>query len=228
MTDIKQEIEEFPLPVNIQFRRNEFEQYDDSLVDVIDSQSKVQQRLYIDSDYIVNVRTNDFYNDELKIHLKLDDSMVILFYSNNQLSKSYLNAFLRLQQDVPTVTYGVVNCLTEKNVAEAFKNLNNDIDHPFHWARLRSYPFILVYRKGWPQAFYKGKPFYNELKDFCMNKVAGRDYKNTDEPLSPIEEQELLYEEEQTYKKEKVEEEPEIIFTPGSIMNSNAVEIYDP
>ena len=114
MTDIKQEIEEFPLPVNIQFRRNEFEQYDDSLVDVIDSQSKVQQRLYIDSDYIVNVRTNDFYNDELKIHLKLDDSMVILFYSNNQLSKSYLNAFLRLQQDVPTVTYGVVNCLTEK------------------------------------------------------------------------------------------------------------------
>lgn len=230
MTDAKEEIQDLQLPVNIQFRRNYFEQYEDNLVDVIDNQSKVEQRLYIESDYIVNIRTNDFYNDELKIHLKLDGNLVILFYSNNKLSRGYLNAFLRLQQEVPTVTYGVVNCLTEKNIAKAFKDLNGDIDHPFHWARLRSYPFILVYRKGWPQAFYKGKPFYNELKDFCMNKVTGRDYKSTDEPLSPIEEEELLYEEEETYKKvkEEVEEEPKIVFTPGSIINNNAVEIYDP
>jgi hypothetical protein len=47
-------------------------------------------------------------------------------------------------------------------------------DHPFHWATSRPYPFIIVYRRGYPVNFYDGPGDIGIMVNFCMN-VANMD-----------------------------------------------------
>jgi hypothetical protein len=53
----------------------------------------------------------------------------------------------------------------------------SDRDHPYNWVKNRpkveenesKFPFILLYRKGFPQSFYEGNLDEKSFMEFCMN-----------------------------------------------------------
>jgi len=66
------------------------------------------------------------------------------------------------------------NLQFEKKVGENFKKLRDkkNFSHPFHWARYQRVPFAIVYRDGWPQGFYNGGFFLQDLLTFVIDKVS--------------------------------------------------------
>jgi len=123
---------------------------------------------FSDTDFTVNSR-------EL-ICINFDDCILILFYNNNIESTNLAKIWVDASSQTPGFIFGAVNLQTEKKIAENFAKLNSDPNHPYNWAALRQTPFILVYRKGWPTAFYNGSRSTQAIIDYTMTLACRADY----------------------------------------------------
>jgi hypothetical protein len=56
----------------------------------------------------------------------------------------------------------------DRKIKHRFEELDDE-DSPYYWARYTHTPFILTYRKGFPQAFYNGKIDSKHLKFYFEN-----------------------------------------------------------
>jgi len=90
-----------------------------------------------------------------KVAMVWDNCLIVLFYGENKESKDLMRIFLIAARQSAGIVFGACNLISEREVARAFVDIGNGA-HPFHWARLQGYPFIMVYRKGYPAAFYNG------------------------------------------------------------------------
>jgi hypothetical protein len=133
-------------------------------------------------DNVKQFRDTDFtINSRELICLNFDDCILILFYNNNVESTNLSKIWVDASSQTPGFIFGAVNLQNEKKIAENFAKLNQDPNHPYHWAALRQTPFILVYRKGWPTAFYNGSRSSQAIIDYTMTLACRADYHEHDQ-----------------------------------------------
>lgn len=127
------------------------------------------------SNSIKRLRESDFALETRdKICLYDDACNIVYFYTESPDSKRILSVFRTVAESVAGPIFSACNVMLEKNIAAAFMEISNIKDHPFNWATTRPYPFIVVYRHGYPVNFYDGPGDVNIMINFCMN-VANMD-----------------------------------------------------
>ena len=123
------------------------------------------------------LRESDFHLDTKElICLKIEDTIIVLFYGDNQESERLCEIWQDASTEAINMYYGACHLGLERRVTENFKRLNEDPNHPHYWARLQGWPFILVYRRGWPKAFYNGQRATQPLIDYALTLATKPDY----------------------------------------------------
>jgi len=131
---------------------------------------------------VKRLREQDFsLNSKEKIGITFDDCMLVLFYVDNMESQHVAQIWAEAAAQISGPIFAACHMNSERKVAEAFTALNMDNNHPFHKFALKQYPFIIVYRKGWPKAFYNGDRTTQEFIDFAMTLACSADYVEQDQ-----------------------------------------------
>lgn len=142
----------------------------------------VVQRLSFSSEYIKRLDASDFnLNAREFITLRYDDCILVLFYVENTESYQLANIWSISAAQVVGPAFAAINMVSDRRVAEAFTRLRSDGNNPLQWAALRQYPFILVYRKGWPTAVYNGPREVQALIDYAMTLACQAAYYETEQ-----------------------------------------------
>lgn len=115
-------------------------------------------------------------NREL-INIVYEECILVLFYLDNEESKELVKIWSNASSQVAGAQFGAVHLGLEKRIAKNFNSLNMDSNHPYHWARLQQVPFIMVYRKGWPVAFYNGHRATQPIIDYALTLACRGDYR---------------------------------------------------
>lgn len=138
------------------------------------------QRLTFSSETIKRLTADDFdLSSKELITLKYDDCILILFYTENTESQQLAPIWAIVAQQTAGPVFAAINMLSERKVAEAFTRLKADGSNPLHWAALRQYPYILVYRKRWPVAVYNGPREVQALVDYALTLACEAGYYET-------------------------------------------------
>jgi hypothetical protein len=137
----------------------------------------VVYRLTFSSETVKRLSTDDFdLTSRELIALKHDECTLVLFHVENTESYQLANIWALAAQQVAGPVFAAINMLTERKVAEAFTKLKGDGSHPLHWASLRQYPFIMVYRKRWPVAVYNGPREVQAIIDYALTLACEAGY----------------------------------------------------
>jgi len=132
---------------------------------------------YFSQNNIIMLTAADFsLNSKEKVAIKYEDCMLVLFYGEDAESIALMKIFSLVGQEIRGPVFGGVNLLAEPAIARAFTQISQDGTSVFPWLKLQGYPFIVVYRKGIPCAFYNGDLDVNALKDFSISKACNADY----------------------------------------------------
>ncbi len=121
------------------------------------------------------LKERDFLLDSReKLSYIYDDPTLILFYDASIFSQTLQPIFLEaaIATGVNPV-FAAVNLTTEIDIASKLGYLRMTVDHPLHWVGVATPPFVIVYRWGWPQAFYNGE-YSPELLNQYAIKLAGQ------------------------------------------------------
>jgi hypothetical protein len=141
---------------------------------------EVVHRLSFSSEAVKRLTGEDFnLASKEMITLKFDDCILVLFYVENTESYELANIWALAAQQVAGPVFAAINMLSDRKVAEAFTRLKSDGSNPLHWASLRQYPFILVYRKGWPVAIYNGAREVQAIIDYSLTLACQAGYYET-------------------------------------------------
>jgi hypothetical protein len=142
--------------------------------------SDVIYRMTFSSETVKRLTADDFdVSSKELIPLKYDDCILVLFHTENTESYQFADIWALVAQQVAGPIFGAINMLSERKVAEAFTRLKSDGSHPLHWAALRQYPFVLVYRKRWPVAVYNGPREVQALIDYSLTLACEAGYYET-------------------------------------------------
>lgn len=140
----------------------------------------VVYRLAFASETVKRLSADDFdINSKELVTLKYDDCILILFHTENTESYQLANIWALVAQQVAGPVFAAINMITERKLAEAFTRLKSDGSHPLHWASIRQYPFIMVYRKKWPVAVYNGPREVQALIDYSLTLACEAGYYET-------------------------------------------------
>jgi hypothetical protein len=120
-------------------------------------------------------------DDRDKIGLKSPNCTLILFYGENTESKRLLNVWNAAASQAAGPTFAAVNLMVEKDLATAFTELQSNGSHSLHWAGLQGIPFIMVYRNGWPVAFYNGERAVQPIIDYALTLACQANYREPDQ-----------------------------------------------
>ena len=121
--------------------------------------------------------TADFdVQDRSLITIRETDCILVLFYIENQESIDLARLWLVAASQVAGPIFGGINLQVETPVATAFARLRSTGGHGLHWAGLRQLPFILVYRNGWPVAFYDGPRDAATIADYALTLACQANY----------------------------------------------------
>lgn len=143
----------------------------------VDTPPDVVQRLTFSSESIKRLSSEDFNTTERElITLKYDDCILVLFYIENVESHQLASIWALAAKQAVGPIFAAINMLTERRVAEAFTRLKSDGSHPLHWASLRQYPYIVVYRKRWPVAIYNGPREVQAIIDYALTLACQAGY----------------------------------------------------
>lgn len=161
---------------------------------------KLKKRTYIDYLYLQELSDSDFdvdtstminlitaipYNEGVGkggrekmegSQLQGDRPYFILFVDQSPESQKYLQMWLKMAETVKNeyCVMAYVNLTFQKKLDRNFKTLSRKSmsSHPFYWARYQATPYALVYRDGWPQGFYNGGFFFQDMLNFIVTVVS--------------------------------------------------------
>jgi hypothetical protein len=126
---------------------------------------------------VKRLRESDFALETRdKICLYDDACTLVLFYTESPDSKKILNVFKTVAETVAGPLFAACNVLLEKKIAEGFMEISAIRDHPFNWTATRAFPFILIYRRGYPVNFYDGPADIPILTNFALNIACMPDF----------------------------------------------------
>ncbi len=138
---------------------------------------EIVHRLSFSSETVKRLTGDDFdLNSKEHIGLKYDDCILVLFHVENTESYQLADIWALAAQQVAGPIFAAINMLSERKVAEAFTRLKSDGNNPLHWAALRQYPFIMVYRRGWPTAVYNGPREVQAIIDYALTLACEAGY----------------------------------------------------
>src|SRR3989304_6784319 len=141
---------------------------------------EVVYRLSFAAETVKRLSSDDFNLDSKDlITLNDDNCILVLFHVENTESYQLANIWALVAQQVAGPIFAAINMLSERKVAEAFTRLKSDGSHSLHWASLRQYPFIMVYRKRWPVAVYNGPREVQALIDYSITRACEAGYYET-------------------------------------------------
>lgn len=137
----------------------------------------VIHRLTFSSETVKRLTTEDFdLGSKELVALKYDDCILVLFHVENTESYQLADIWALVAQQVAGPVFAAINMLSERKVAEAFTRLKSDGSNPLHWASLRQFPFIMVYRKRWPVAIYNGPREVQAIIDYSLTLACEAGY----------------------------------------------------
>jgi hypothetical protein len=136
------------------------------------------QSFTLPSSYAVKrMREEDFALDTRdKICIFDDNCTLILFYDEKFESKKMLGVFKTAAEATMGIRFGACNLMLERRMAESFTELAVMKDHPFSWCSVRTTPFVLVYRRGYPVNFYDGPVDAQTLSTFALTTACKTDF----------------------------------------------------
>jgi len=137
-------------------------------------QSNLVSRTFFSDGDVRTLKESDFFDNSVR--LKYDDCILILFYVENIESINLAEIWASAANQVAGPVFAACNCLVEKKVSQAFTKLSSDRNDPLNWAGLKGFPFILVYNKSWPQAFYNGERVTGSILDFSLTLACHSEY----------------------------------------------------
>ena len=136
------------------------------------------QNITLPNSYAIKRLTDDDFalDTRDKICLYSDACTLVLFYTESPESKKVLSVLKIVAETIPSISFGACHMLLEKRVAEAFMSLRTKPDHPLSWCSERTFPFILIYRNGFPVNFYDGPADPEIMTSFCLNIACKTDF----------------------------------------------------
>ena len=132
----------------------------------MEQQSSIEKITIVKSKKINTIRDEDF-GKSVDILFK-EGPIVICFYEEDKDSYFTLQKFIAAADISEGVNFGVVNLSHDKEIKKRFTEIDDE-DDPYYWVRYTGSPFILTYRKGFPQAFYNGDMKVKTLKFYFEN-----------------------------------------------------------
>ena len=116
-------------------------------------------------------------NPICKVGLIFENCIMVLFYAKNTESEHMKAIWKAVAVQIFGVVFAACNLIDEKKVAQAFSELGDNPNSPYHWAKLQQIPFILVYRKGLPQACFNGDRTVEVLLNYALTLACNSTYK---------------------------------------------------
>ena len=137
----------------------------------ITSKSFFSQRsvLQLSADYFA-------LDSSVPIGLKYKNCMIVLFYAENAESRNLAQIIAITANESVGTLFAACNLAHETQIANAFRKLRESGSNPLRWASLRTVPFILTYRDGWPVAFYNGERAVQAILDWSLTLACNADY----------------------------------------------------
>lgn len=115
---------------------------------------------------------SDFTLDEdEKITMKNKSLNVVLFHTNNDLSKSMVKIWKELVEEVTGPHFCVCDLTIQTQIADKITEVSLDETSPYHRFASHKPPFILVYRNGRPQKDYKDALTHHKLTLFTSGLI---------------------------------------------------------
>ncbi len=135
----------------------------------------IQQTLF-SQEAVKTLHQSDFnLNTQYPIDLIYNECMLVLFYGSNTESKNLAEVWYEAAKQVVGPIFAACNLMVETKVAEAFTSLNM-VNGPYHWAGLKTIPFIMVYQNGKAIAFYNGERSVQSLIDYALTLACRANY----------------------------------------------------
>jgi len=117
-------------------------------------------------------------------------NVILLFYKkSDKKDKVIYDIFSKIGNSLKLINLNFVSCAIDviPGLEKAFQEIANDPDHPYHWIRNKPkneeegttvirFPFLLIYRKGFPNGFYEGPLEEKEFRDFCIQMAVKIDF----------------------------------------------------
>lgn len=112
----------------------------------------------------------DFYiGSRTPTMLKFSGCAIILFYiPTDPVSYAMQQIWAQLASTLAGISFFAINCSVQDEIVAAFKETGSDVDHPLYPFRIEGIPQIMVYRGGWPQAYYNGELSYDALQNYAL------------------------------------------------------------
>ncbi len=131
---------------------------------------------------------NDFYiGSRTPTMLRTKACTLILFYiSTDDTSADLAQLWEYLSSALASPNFWAVNSSRQTEIMRAFGETENDLNHPLRDYAIRGFPTILVYRDGWPQAFYNGELSFDALIDYATTKACIPEYREPDQMFEGV------------------------------------------
>ena len=108
------------------------------------------------------------------------------YVARKQLEKKLFEIWNDAASKNPGAKLAECNVMINKEIANAFITVKSDCNHPFYWAGVNQYPFILVYRGGWPQAFYNGNRTTLDIINYSLQLACKSCYTEKEQKFKGI------------------------------------------
>lgn len=115
-------------------------------------------------------------NDKICTYVK--EPIAVLFYDEDPNSLKLLSVFSQSAPYVTGVKMGVCHLGLETEAIQIFNFIKKMPDHPYHWVTSRKFPIILIYRHGFPMAFYDGPWVMEALVKFLNENAPDPNFHN--------------------------------------------------
>jgi hypothetical protein len=142
----------------------------------------VIQNIFPQDQMVVRFTKSDFYlGTATPIAIRQKLPVVIMFYLPNEVGSLHLGRIFReTAKRVSQFIFTAVDASSngEREVMQAFA-LNADSDGPLSEFKIDGFPTILVYRRGWPKAFYDGPWNVGALQNWLLRDAIRQNYKQT-------------------------------------------------
>ena len=127
-------------------------------------------------DAVKNLNSDDFLLETTTpIQLKWTDCIVILFYGDNNESKTLAQIWATAAKSVIGTIFAAANLKTNQKIAQAFVKIGES-PTPYRNFKLQGYPFILAYQRGFPVGFYNGERDVQAIVDWSLTLACKPDY----------------------------------------------------
>lgn len=114
----------------------------------------------------------------------LNKNIALLFYKkSDRKDKPIYEVFTKVGNSLKLVNLNFISCPVDSipGFEKKFHEIASDSDHPYNWIKnkpkneekdsdtsLIKFPFILMYRKGFPQGFYEGPIDEKSFREYCI------------------------------------------------------------